>query len=200
MFDLILLLIPVTFFVMAILGGGVALGAKKLLGVDARGRCLELAVVVATFFFSRISWGLVQGFFGMPERCINLAGNAFVATFQGLPLLQLVSNAVLWPTERCYMVIDVLATKSRIVEAAVCTPGSEGCFTHLPKHDFYTSDMNGLSCAGDFLLVVYLYLMAGVVFFISAVWKHQDRIRRQRGGGPRAPQMHRLAQARPHQD
>merc|ERR1711971_949135 len=42
---------------------------KKRVGVDIRGRVLELAVVLATFWLGSIGWGLIWAFFGEPEKC-----------------------------------------------------------------------------------------------------------------------------------
>ena len=58
-----------SFHAMGVLGGGLATALKKRIGVDVRGRCLEMVVVVLTLWLTAASWGCVWGYFGDPSRC-----------------------------------------------------------------------------------------------------------------------------------
>lgn len=58
-----------SFVVMGVIGGSIATTLKRGVGVDIRGRTLELAVVALTLWFTCVSWGLVWGFFGESSRC-----------------------------------------------------------------------------------------------------------------------------------
>lgn len=196
MYDLGLCLIPASFIVMGILGGGMGLVAKKCAGVDIRGRCLELTVVVATVFLWMTSWGLVQGFFGLPNACYGVLGNVAVSEDDVPRLLCFAASAVLWPTERIYMVLDALPLQSTLLKNAICSRTSEGCFAHLPQQDFYLEKNGGQACAGDLLFVTGVYILAYVVFLGTTAWKHQDRMRRHRG----APRNLQRAGMHPHQD
>ena len=74
MYDLGLCLIPISFVVMGILGGGMATLLKKSAGFDLRGRVFELIVVLATLWLVVISWGVVLGFFGDTSQCYGSLG------------------------------------------------------------------------------------------------------------------------------
>ena len=58
-----------SFVVMGVIGGSIATTLKRGVGVDIRGRTLELAVVALTLWMACVSWGLVWGFFGESSRC-----------------------------------------------------------------------------------------------------------------------------------
>lgn len=58
-----------SFHAMGVLGGGLATALKKGMGVDVRGRTLELVVVGMTLWLTAASWGCVWGYFGQPARC-----------------------------------------------------------------------------------------------------------------------------------
>jgi RING-variant domain len=195
MYDLGLCLIPASFIIMAILGGGIGLAAKKIAGVDIRGRCLEVAVVLATAFLSVVSWGLVQGFFGLPHKCYGIAGKIEVTEGDVPRIVQFVASAILWPTHRVYFGLDALPSRSSALKAMLCSRAEDGCFLHLPQQDFYLASHNGQKCTGDLLLVTGLYVLAYVVFIGTAAWKHYDRMRRH--GDPRNVQR---GGNRPHQE
>jgi hypothetical protein len=181
---------------MAILGGGVGLVAKKIAGVDIRGRCLEVAVVVATTFLSVVSWGLVQGFFGLPQKCYGVAGKVEVTQGDVPRIVQFVASAILWPTHRIYSALDAFPSHSSTLKAMMCSRSEDGCFAHLPQQDFYLASNNGQACTGDLLLVTGLYILAYFVFLGTAAWKHYDRMRRHHGD----PRNGQRGANRPHQD
>ena len=58
-----------SFVVMGVIGGSIATTLKRGVGIDIRGRTLELAVVALTLWLTCVSWGLVWGFFGESSRC-----------------------------------------------------------------------------------------------------------------------------------
>jgi len=68
-YDIGLSLLLASFMVMGVIGGGVATIMKKVVGVDIRGRGLELIVVMQTLLLANVSWGLVWGFFGDVSQC-----------------------------------------------------------------------------------------------------------------------------------
>jgi hypothetical protein len=78
MYDLGLLLLPVDCIVIGILAGGMATVLKKSVGVDLRGRLLELVVLLGSIWLTAVSWGLVQGFFGAPSACWGSLGRRVV--------------------------------------------------------------------------------------------------------------------------
>ena len=63
MYDLGLGFIPASFYIMSILGGGLATLLKKALGLDLRGRTFEMVVILLTLWLVFVSWGLVGAFF-----------------------------------------------------------------------------------------------------------------------------------------
>jgi RING-variant domain len=79
MYDLGLCLIPASFIVLGVLGGGLAVVLKKVVGVDVRGRAMEAAVVLLTLFITVVAWGVVRGFFGQPSSCYGVTGSIQVA-------------------------------------------------------------------------------------------------------------------------
>jgi hypothetical protein len=197
LYDLGLCFVPVSFVVMGVLGGGFATLVKRMSGVDLRGRGLELAVVLWTFWLTVISWGLILGFFGMPSACYGTFGKYELSTREitSTVLLRAVYNMILRPTKSYYLMWDRLASNSGSwLSAALCSSGSEGCFAHLPhaNAEFFTSENGGQACASDLRLVSWLYLLAGVSFVGTAVWKRRERDRRRRRPVRGEP--------RPHQD
>ena len=74
MYDIGFCLIPISFVIMGVLGGGAATLLKRVAGVDVRGRLMEFAVVAYTLVLSVVSWGLVKGFFGNANACYGTVG------------------------------------------------------------------------------------------------------------------------------
>lgn len=68
-YDLGLSCLLASFVVMGVIGGSIATSLKRGVGIDIRGRSLELTVVVLTLWMTCVSWGIVWGFFGEPSRC-----------------------------------------------------------------------------------------------------------------------------------
>jgi hypothetical protein len=192
-YDLGLGLVPVSFYVMAILGGGIATTLKKSAGLDLRGRTFEMVIVLATFCLVMVSWGLVGAFFGKPSSCYGLLGGYDLEnrnfTFN---VLQKLETFVLSPAQNWFLMWDRLASNSSPwLRRVFCMPNQEtGCFEHSYKAnaEFLFDDKNEGRCASD-LLVVFSLLQATVVVAAgNHFWKRRERQRR----AARRP--------RPHQD
>jgi hypothetical protein len=191
MYDLGLCLIATSFIIMGVIGGGLATAMKKYVGMDVRGRILELAVLACTIYLSAISWGLVKGFFGESLACLGAFGEYHVSAddVEHWHILNGMRKLFLRPSKSYYSLWDGLPRKLNSVwfQAAVCSEKSQvGCFEHLPKAnpDFFLAEYGGGKCAGDLLGVAWLHILAGLVFVICAVWKQQERQRRRQGRRP----------------
>jgi hypothetical protein len=176
MYDLALSFIPPSFYIMAVLGGGVATFLKKMAGVDLRGRALELVVVLLTSWLLYVSWGVVWGFFGSPENCVGV----MTSTSKTSSLLNGMERFVLKPAKTYFLFWDKLATKFDRVRAIMCTTqeNDAACFPYLSQADPEVL-LSYPSCAGDIQLVTGMYLAAGATLALSSLWK-----RRRRGGRP----------------
>lgn len=188
MYDIGVCLVPASFVIMGILGGGLATVIKKAAGVDPRGRFMEVAVLVATLWFSVLSWGLVKGFFGDTNACFGTVGSYSVNLddVSSTYVLRGLRALILQPAEKIYLTWDVIFMNSWF-RAALCTNAAaveSGCFEHLPhaNADFFVSNAQGERCAADLLLFFALYLTAGLTFAGSALWKHHERQQRRRHG------------------
>ena len=205
-------LVPMSFVVMGVLGGGAATLLKRIAGVDVRGRLMEFAVVVGTLWLSAVSWGLVKGFFGDANACHGTLGK-YQVTAEDLPstyVLRGLRTVLFRPAQVMYLGADNLVLKRApaLLQAVLCTAGpaeggnnnetatvaSAGCFEHLPhaNADFVLLEEGGDRCAADLLLLVALYLVAAVTYAGGALWKRRERRRRRaanaggRRGGPPA--------------
>lgn len=201
MYDLGLCTIPVSFMVMAVLGGGLATLLKKTAGVDLRGRMFELAIVLFTLWLVIISWGMVRGFFGQPNQCFGAMGTKEVS-IDKLPrysLLNFARKVILKPGQAYYLFWDRLAYASGSwIRKPLCTKRfhehgaaiKEVCFEHLPHADadFFLAAKGGQRCASDLLLVLRLYISAGFALVGSTLWKRRERQRRLAARRPHAHQ------------
>mmetsp|Transcript_40074 Transcript_40074/g.96756 ORF Transcript_40074/g.96756 Transcript_40074/m.96756 type:complete len:703 (+) Transcript_40074:159-2267(+) len=191
MYDLGLGFVPVSFYAMAILGGGFAAATKKTFGVDLRGRTFEVVVILSTLGLVLVSWGLVGAFFGEPSRCVGVLGSSDVSE-DNLPLsFHALRKYLLGPAMNWFLMWDRLADNSGWwVRRALCTEQESGCFDHLHKAnaDFIFEENGGGRCAADLSFVSNVFVCAGVVACGSHFLKKRDRQRR----AARRP--------RPHQD
>lgn len=201
MYDLGLCTIPVSFMVMAVIGGGLATLLKKSLGVDLRGRMFELAIVLFTVWLVIISWGVVRGFFGSPDQCFGAMGSKEIELDE-LPrygLLSLARRVILKPGQAYYLFWDRLAYASGSwLRRPLCTKHLDNdeapiegiCFEHLPyvDADFFLAEKEGQRCASDLLLVLRLYVAAGFALVGSVLWKRRERQRRLAARRPHAHQ------------
>jgi hypothetical protein len=196
MYDLGLGFVPASFYVMAILGGGIATVLKKSFGLDLRGRGFELTVILSTIWLAMVSWGLVGAFFGDISRCHGVVGSYQVSEENNPShLLTGLRKVVLKPAESWFLMWDRLALNSgHWLRKALCTEQEEGCFEHLHKAnaDFFFEEHDGGKCASDLTLVSWLFISAGVAAAGNHFWKRRERQRR----AARRP----AREARPHQD
>jgi hypothetical protein len=198
MYDLGLGFVPASFYVMGILGGGLATFLKKSAALDFRGRTFEIAVILLTLWLVLVSWGLIGAFFGDTSRCYGVLGSLSVSKdITPTLLLQLLRRVILQPARSWFLMWDRLGQNSGPwITRVLCTsPLEAGCFEHLPKAnpDFYLEELGGGKCASDLLLVAWLYISAGIVALGSNFWKRRERHRRvARRPGRDEP--------RPHQD
>ena len=183
MYDLGLGFVPASFYIMGILGGGIATVLKKSIALDLRGRTFEMVVILLTVGLVLTSWGLVGAFFGDSSRCYGVLGSRSVpndgsASF----LLNPLRRVVLQPAKSWFLMWDRLGQNSgTYLRKALCTPQTEeGCFEHLPKAnpDFFLQENGGGRCASDLMLVTWLYISAGVVALGNNFWKRRERHRR----------------------
>jgi len=201
MYDVGMLFVPISFVVMGILGGGLALLMKKTAGVDLRGRALEFSVVMCTLYLSYITWGLVRGFFGDSSACVGAFGGFKVHAedLDRWPVLSMMRHFFFSPAKKYYLLWDKLPSKIDIgwLESALCTDNGEpGCFEHLPKAntDFFLAESGGAKCAADISGLCWLYGFAAFTLVGSSAWKQHDRNRRRHARRPGR------GEPRPHQD
>ena len=126
MYDIGFCLIPASFVIMGVLGGGAATLLKRVAGVDVRGRLMEFAVVAYTLWLSVVSWGLVKGFFGNANACYGTVG-WYPVTATELASTYGVLRALRWlllePAQTVYLALDrffLLRTPS-LMQAVLCT-------------------------------------------------------------------------------
>lgn len=176
-YDLALSFLPISFYVMAILGGSLATAIKKTAGVDMRGRLLELMVVLATAWLVWVSWGLVWAFFGDTHRCVGV-----VSGIESAKIKMLLTKFLLIPLQKWFLFWDRLVGNSSL-RSWVCSSETTGCFSHLP----YSNPDNLFDepkCAVDFSLVFYIWMAAAGTLTGTSVWKRRRRI----NNGPRPHQ------------
>lgn len=176
-YDLALSFLPISFYVMAILGGSLATAIKKIAGVDMRGRLLELMVVLATAWLVWVSWGLVWAFFGDTHRCVGV-----VSGIESAKVKRLLTKFLLIPLQKWFLFWDRLVGNSTL-RSWVCSSETTGCFSHLP----YSNPDNLFDepkCAVDFSLVFYIWMAAAGTLTGTTVWKRRRRF----NNGPRPHQ------------
>ena len=197
MYDLGLGFIPASFYIMSILGGGLATLLKKALGLDLRGRTFEMVVILLTLWLVFVSWGLVGAFFGDNSGCYGILGSHSIPIEGGSSyFLRAIRALVLKPAKSWFLMWDRLALNSGPwLRKALCTPQTNGCFMHLRKanSDFFFEEFDGERCASDLSLVSSLFIAAGIVALGSNMWKRRERQRR-------AARRPLVDQPRPHQD
>ena len=181
MYDLGLLLIPMSFLVSGVLAGSFATLLKKSAGYDIRGRLLELVVLISTICLTFLSWGLVQAFFGQPEACLGLAGTLVLTpeAEESSWLLHGTRQFLLQPAKWYYLQWDsAVANSWTWVKSMVCTSKTTGCFAHVPSLsvDFYVKSE---ACAADWVLFLYMYIAAFAAYVGSWLYKIRERHVRQ---------------------
>jgi len=190
-YDLGFSFIPLSFYVMAILGGGIATALKKSIGLDLRGRAFEVGVILLTLCLVIVSWGLLAAFFGDSSRCYGVLGSQQLSEEDQLfQFLQRVQRSVLEPAKNWFLMWDRLALGfGAWPRKILCMPGQEvGCFEHLYKanSDFLLDEVNGGRCSMDMVLVASLLQGAALVAAGNHYWKRRERQRR----AARRPRRH----------
>ena len=172
LYDLAFSFIPPSFYIMAVLGGGLATFLKKVGGIDLRGRTLELVVVLMTSWLVYVSWGLVWGLFGQPEQCVGVVAASYADSL----FVKTVEKFLLMPARTYFVFVDHAAMKYERIRNVICTSRDGGCFPHLHKASpeiLLASD----ACVGDVQLVSFLWLAAGATLAFSALVKKRRRAR-----------------------
>jgi hypothetical protein len=182
MYDLGLGFVPASFYIMGILGGGIATVLKKTFGIDLRGRPFELVTILLTLWLVVVAWGLVRAFFGDTSNCHGSFGTTNIS-LESDPtyLLHTLRKLILQPAKSWFLMWDKLALHSGPwLRRALCTSQPDGCFEHLPKAnpDFFYEEFEGGKCASDLSLVSYLFMSAGVAALGNNFWKRRERLRR----------------------
>jgi hypothetical protein len=192
-YDLGLGIMPVSFYAMAILGGGIATALKKSTGADLRGRTFETLVVLATFGLVLVSWGLLGAFFGDSSSCYGALGKIPIEEGDRFYApLKAFQRFGLSPAQHWFSMWDRAASNSGPwIRRVLCMPNQEDhCFEHSWKasSDFLFDSNNEGRCASDMLLVCSLLHVTLIVAMGNHFWKRRERQRR----AARRP--------RPHQD
>jgi len=190
-YDLGFSFIPLSFYVMAILGGGIATALKKSIGLDLRGRTFEVGVIFATVFLVFISWGLLGAFFGDASRCYGVLGSQQLSDEDQLfQFLQRMQKSVLEPAKNWFLMWDrLILGYGAWPRKILCMPQQDvGCFEHLHKanSDFLFDEVNGGRCSMDMILVSSLLQGAALVAAGNHYWKRRERQRR----AARRPRRH----------
>lgn len=197
MYDLGLGFVPVSFYIMAILAGGMATLLKRAAGLDLRGRTLETMVVFSTTWLVVVCWGLVGAFFGDSSQCHGVLGSYSIPQGENsVRLLSGLRSIILKPAKSWFLMWDRLALNSGPwLRKAMCMEQENGCFEHIYKAnaDFFFEEHEGGKCAADLNMVSWLFIVAGVVAAGNHLWKRRERQRR----AARRPMR---GEARPHQD
>mmetsp|Transcript_15661 Transcript_15661/g.17603 ORF Transcript_15661/g.17603 Transcript_15661/m.17603 type:complete len:786 (+) Transcript_15661:134-2491(+) len=193
MYDLGIGFIPLSFYVMAILGGGIATALKKSIGVDLRGRTFEVIVIFLTVSLVVVSWGLLGAFFGDSSKCHGVFGSLQLSEGHHLyHTLRKLQTFILEPAKNWFLMWDRAASNSGSWPRKIlCMPQQEvGCFEHLYKanSDFLFDVENKGRCSMDMIIVFALLQFTALVAAANHYWKRRERQRR----AARRP--------RPHQD
>jgi len=190
-YDLGFSFIPLSFYVMAILGGGIATALKKSFGLDLRGRTFEAGVILLTICLVIVSWGLLGAFFGDSSRCYGVLGSQQLSKEDQLfQFLQRMQKSILEPAKNWFLLWDRTALSSGAwPKKILCMPRQDlGCFEHLHKanSDFLFDEFNGGRCSMDMILVSSLLQGAALVAAGNHYWKRRERQRR----AARRPRRH----------
>mmetsp|Transcript_26844 Transcript_26844/g.41633 ORF Transcript_26844/g.41633 Transcript_26844/m.41633 type:complete len:703 (+) Transcript_26844:97-2205(+) len=189
------------FFVASNLGGSVATVMKKIFRVDLRGRFLESAVVLITFFVGSMKWGIIWGFFGRPDYCLGALNIPF-KSHESLhsPILKVFRQCLLTPIASLLQGYDSLFVRygrKNIMCSPTTLEESDGlkCFeTPNAANPWFLEEPEGQACASDNHILLCIYAVSFAVMALAFVLKKTDR----RGG--RAGRRAAAAGARPHQD
>lgn len=181
--------IPLSFYIMAILGGGIATALKKCAGTDIRGRSFEVIVMFLTAYLLVVLWGLLGAFFGNASSCYGIFGSLDLSKNQYMyHILKNLQDMFLEPVKYWFLMWDRAASNSGAwLRKVMCMPRQEvGCFEHIHKanSDFLFDEANGGHCSKDIMVVFTLLQFTALVAAANQYWKCRERGRR------RQPRLH----------
>lgn len=202
-YDAMVSLLPINFIALGIVGGGIASGVKRSLGIDIRGRILEIIVVVLTLLLTLISSGLVRGYFGDVSQCWGAFSSLPSRSIESMtrpfhpPLLNvLLLDIPLRQLQRWYLKWGFILSKFGFVSRRfICAPTPDGntdyitvgCLpsTRAINPQFYLED----KCSADVTLVVNVWIAAISVLLMRNLTRQLRGVRRNAGmvAGHRRP-------------
>jgi len=194
LYDLALSIIPPSFYIMAVLGGAVASGWKKVVGIDIRGRLLELVVLLLTCWLVALSWGLVWAFFGQGSACLGVFGRWYKNTDSTL-WSDLVHRFILAPAKTYFLFWDSLSQRHEPLRRLLCSSETKGCFPYLSRASPYAI-LESPACTADLELLSGLWISAGMTLLTSSLWRKRRQHLQQQAAAAAAGNNQR----RPHQD
>ena len=194
-YDAMVTLLPINFIALGIVGGGIASSIKRSLGIDIRGRILEIVVVVLTLLLTLVSSGLVRGYFGDDSRCWGAFTSWPIRSSRtesalGLfhpPLLnKLLIDTPLRQLQKWYLKWDFILSKFGFVSRRFfCAPTldgntdyfSVGCSpsTRSINPQFY---LEADKCSADMSLVLNVWVAAIGVLFLKYLTRQLRGARR----------------------
>lgn len=218
-YDLGLGFLWLSFVLMGVIGGGIATIMKREMGIDIRGRTLELSVVCMTIWMALVCWGLVWAFFGEADQCIGVMDkfDSFKSSMN-IPSINislyrstsdsfslsgeqtLLRNLILKPAKKVISTVDQgLLKTGPWITGLICSAEDSGdastktCLqlTQKTNPDFMLPDYDGEKCASDFNVISAFCYFAALIHIVSTLWRRRDR-------GRRAARRHH--HPRPHQD
>ena len=202
-------LVPVNFIALGIVGGGIASSIKRSLGIDIRGRILEIIVVVMTMLLTLISSGLVRGYFGDASQCWGALSSLPSRSTERImgpfhaPLLNiLLIDIPLRQLQKWYLKWDFILSKFGFISSRfICAPTPDGNTDYITigcspstrsiNPQFYLDD----KCSADMSLVVNVWIAAIGVLLMRNVSRQLRGLRRNNAVVAAA-----AGQRRPHQD
>jgi hypothetical protein len=175
-------LIPFCFYIMAVIGGGIATLFKKAAGLDLRGRSFELLVVAASLEMFRVMWGILKALVGDSDGCLGLLGGMTMDKMDKNVWLGAMKSVFLTPSQRWFLFWDGAASKSwPWLRRIICMPDQmEGCFEYSYKANtthLFAEQTEG-RCASDIMLLHAMMWAAVSVLLGNLLLKRRDRQRR----------------------
>jgi hypothetical protein len=175
-------LIPFCFYIMAVIGGGIATLFKKVAGLDLRGRSFELLVVATSLEMFRVMWGILKGLVGDSSGCLGLLGRFAKDEMDSSVCLGAMKKVFLTPSERWFLFWDGAVSNSwPWFRRIICIPDQrEGCFEYSYNANtahLFADETEG-RCASDIMLLHAMIWAAVSVLLGNLLLKRRDRQRR----------------------
>lgn len=205
-YDAMVTLLPVNFITLGIIGGGIASALKRLLGIDIRGRILEIIVVALTLFLTGMTSGLVRAYFGDSSQCWGVLASSFERAPPDGPFYFSIMNTVLlaMPLRQIqlwYLKWDFILSKLGFISRRfLCFPTPDGntdysaigCSpaTRSINPQFYLEE----TCSADMTVVIAVWSASLSVLGIAMLYR-QMRAAQRNNAAPAG-----RGRRRPHQD